>query len=711
MSSISRRRLFSLAGKSAALGAVSLPLGSLAGPVNAAEPAPYYRQNKLIHGVAYYPELWPDADVDADIAEMQSLGINVVRMAEFAWSTMEPTKGNFDFSVFKNVMDKMHAAGIQVVLCTPTATPPVWLTHGHPERCHKNDKGEIMSHGARQHASYEHPAVRKACFTIIERMSRELGRHPSVIAWQLDNEMKAHVSEDYSDAAIANWHKWLKKRFKHIDALNNAWGTHIWSQYYTAFEQVPASVTTPFLHNASLITAYKMFCRESVADFMVAQRESIRKYSDLPITHNDNPAFNIHHERSMLAQDFASYDAYPTAAQWSTLAFRSDLYRAAIPGKPFWLMETSVAHNGWLGNHQPMHPEGFLAAEASLIYALGGEGFCYWLWRQQRTGAELPHSAVKSAWNAPSIGYGEVKKVAAAKDRLEPILMDTTLDAPPIAITYSDHARAMLETEGLDKRSGFPSRYRGVVEMWHKQVMDLGYHREVRFENASLDGLKMLITPAMPYVSEAFLLRAKDFMEKGGIWIAGPVTGTRGKEHTVPTDAGLGLLEKLAGVTTQYVMPLTGTSATGELLGVSSELSGWCAAMTANAGTKVVGTLTEGRGKGLAFVTERNMGKGKLVLLGAMPHGDKKDTMLNTLIDHYANAAGIPRLADTPSGIVVVPRTNRRGQRIWIVLNMLADKRSLTLPTGSVDVMSGQSLGTTLDLEGYMQHVIQVKGV
>ena len=248
MSSISRRGLFSLAGKSAALGAVSLPLGSLAGPVNAAEPAPYYRQNKLIHGVAYYPELWPDADIDADIAEMQSLGINVVRMAEFAWSTMEPTQGNFDFSVFKNVMDKMHAAGIQVVLCTPTATPPVWLTHGHPERCHKNDKGEIMSHGARQHASYEHPVVRKACFTIIERMSRELGRHPSVIAWQLDNEMKAHVSEDYSDAAIANWHKWLKKRFKHIDALNKAWGTHIWSQYYTAFEQVPASVTTPFLH-------------------------------------------------------------------------------------------------------------------------------------------------------------------------------------------------------------------------------------------------------------------------------------------------------------------------------------------------------------------------------------------------------------------------------------------------------------------------------
>ena len=83
--------------------------------------------------------------------------------------------------------------------------------------------------------------------------------------------------------------------------------------------------------------------------------------------------------------------------------------------------------------------------------------------------------------------------------------------------------------------------------------------------------------------------------------------------------------------------------------------------MTAHEGTQVVGTLTAGRGKGLAFATERRIGKGKLVLLGAMPHGDNKDGMLNTLIHHYAGEAGVSRLADTPSGVVIVPRTNNRG--------------------------------------------------
>ena len=47
---------------------------------------------------------------------------NVVRVGEFAWSKMEPDEGKMDFSFFRRVFDQLHAAGIDVVLCTPTAT-------------------------------------------------------------------------------------------------------------------------------------------------------------------------------------------------------------------------------------------------------------------------------------------------------------------------------------------------------------------------------------------------------------------------------------------------------------------------------------------------------------------------------------------------------------------------------------------------------------
>lgn len=651
-----------------------------------------YKLKKLYHGVCVYPELWPREDLDRDIIEMKKLGINVVRMGEFSWSTIEPQEGEIDLELLRWAMDKFHQADIDVVLCTPTATPPIWLTHNKPEHCHKDADGNIMSHGARQHASYAHPTVRTACYTIINAMAKALGDHPALIGWQLDNELKAHVAEDFSDAAVAQWHIWLKNRFGSIKRLNNAWGTHMWSQHYQNFEQVPAPVKTPFLHSASLSTAYRLFSRESIVDFMKGQREVIRYHSTAPITHNDNPAFNLNHEKSMEALDFAAFDGYPNHKQWGSFVFRSDLYRAAIPGRPFWLMETSVSHNGWLGNHQPPHPEGFLVAEAVLIYGLGGEGFNYWLWRQQKSGAELGHSAVMSSWFKPSVGYAQVQKVNEMRTQLEPLLVNTQVTKAQVAITYSDHARAMIETENLDKRAGFPKRYRGVIEMWQGKLRDLGYHRDVRFESAELDDLKLLITPAMPYVSSEFIERVYHFVQAGGTWIAGPVTGIRAKEHTVPTSAGLGLLDEFAGVNTEFVVPLTNTDSMAEAFGVTAPLSGWCAAMQTTPSSQSVGQITTGVAQGRAFLTERKLGKGKVVILGAHPHGEEGELMIDKIIAHYAKDVGVTEQYDVTEGSIVCPRVDEKGNQFWLAINMDANGGSFAVPAGATDAISGEKI-------------------
>ena len=133
----------------------------------------------IYHGVCYYPELWPEAQMEADIAEMQKLGINLVRIGEFAWSTMEPEDGAIDLSFWQRVVDRLHTAGIAVVFCTPTPTPPIWLTHGHPERCFRNAAGQTMLHGSRQHASTDHPDVRAACLRIVDAGddARRASRH------------------------------------------------------------------------------------------------------------------------------------------------------------------------------------------------------------------------------------------------------------------------------------------------------------------------------------------------------------------------------------------------------------------------------------------------------------------------------------------------------------------------------------------------------
>ena len=668
-----------------------------------------YRMKKLRHGVCYYPELWPVEDVDRDIAEMKKLGINMVRIGEFTWSSIEPEEGKISTQFLRNVMDKCHAAGIDVVFCTPTPTPPVWLTFGHPDRLFVNAEGERLIHGARQHVSYEHPAVRKACFRIVEAIAKKLGDHPAIIAWQIDNELKCHVAEDFSPAAIVAWHKWLKKRYVTIERLNQEWGTHMWSTHYQSFEQVPAPLKTPFLHNASLSTAYRLFNRESIAEFSDMQCEIIRQYSKAPITHNTNPAFSVNHERLFENLDFAAYDAYPSSKEWPSLVFRSDMYRAAKPGRPFWLMETSVSHNGWLGNHSPMHPARFLLAETVLVYGLGGEAVNYWLWRQQRSGAEINHSAVMSSWFKPTIGYQQVKLVEAARKQLEPLMIDTIPLSPSIAVTWSDHARAMMETEAMDKDAGFPETYGGVIQWWHSILFEQGFHRDVRFENAGLGGLKLLITPAMPYVSEAFLQRVIAFVKAGGIWLIAPGTGTRTREHTVHTNAGLGMLDAVAGVETQYLFPLTATGITGTVKDKTLNFTGWCAAVKpAVPEAKVLGKINSELVPDTAFLTERKMGKGKIVLLSAHAAGDNGKLFTQELVRSYAHELSLSPIRAS-QGTVVCPRVNSQGKQLWVVINMNGEGGNVDLPEGCRDAFSEQLIDSrSLVLTGYEWRVLWV---
>lgn len=666
---------------------------------------------KLYHGAAYYPELWPEADIARDIAEMKKLGINVVRVGEFAWSKMEPDEGKMDFSFFRRVFDQLHAAGIDVVLCTPTATPPVWLSHGHPERAFVDAEGRAMIHGARQHISYEDPYVRAACMRIVAAQAEALGRHPAVIAWQIDNELKCHVAEDFNPSAIANWQRWLEQRFGTIEALNAAWGTEIWSQRYQRFDQVPAPLRTPFLHNASLSTAYRMFNRERTADFVAEQCAEIRKHSSAPITHNTMRWFSVGLESLHAPLDFAAFDDYPSSKDWRNLLVHYDLFRGAKPGRAFWVMETSAAHNGWLSNHEPAHPPGFLEVEAVANYALGGEAFCYWLWRQQRTGCELPHSSILSAWATPTLGYAQVERVEAARKQLEPLIVASKPAPVEAAVTWSDLARAMWQTEPLGGNRTHTVDYQKAISDWHSLLLDAGVPRDIRFEGAPLDGLKLLVTPMMPHLSPEFLAKAEKFVRDGGVWICGPLSGGRTAEHTVPTDAALGALEKLAGIEVVYSFTVNGIDAKAEAAGLSASLAGWCNALRPAAPeTKIVGTLLTDRVEaGLAFATERPLGKGAIVVLGAQPQGDEGKAMLAKLVALYRERTAIANRYVATSGTLVAPRVAADGSRLWIAVNLDGAGGEVQLPADATDAVTGTALpGRTLKLGRYEWRAVRL---
>ncbi|MCJ7552081.1 MAG: beta-galactosidase, partial [Anaerolineae bacterium] len=108
--------------------------------------------DRFYYGATYYPEHWSAADRELDAERMAQAGFNCVRMGEFAWDAMEPQEGTHRFGFFDETIARLGEKGISTILCTPTATPPRWMSVAHPEILRVNAGGVSMQHGSRQHA-------------------------------------------------------------------------------------------------------------------------------------------------------------------------------------------------------------------------------------------------------------------------------------------------------------------------------------------------------------------------------------------------------------------------------------------------------------------------------------------------------------------------------------------------------------------------------
>ena len=92
-----------------------------------------YHFDKPLYGAAYYSEYTPTDRLDEDIRLMKQAGLTVVRVGESTWSLFEPHDGQFEFAWMDRILDKLNAAGIKVILGTPTYSIPSWLAREHPE--------------------------------------------------------------------------------------------------------------------------------------------------------------------------------------------------------------------------------------------------------------------------------------------------------------------------------------------------------------------------------------------------------------------------------------------------------------------------------------------------------------------------------------------------------------------------------------------------
>ena len=192
---------------------------SLAGGLFAQQP--WFKDKDLtLTGAYYYPEHWDESQWERDFKQMHDLGFEFTHFAEFAWAQLEPEEGKYDFAWLDKAVALAAKYDLKVIMCTSTATPPVWLSRKYPEILIKNENGTVLDHGARQHASFASPVYRELAYKMIEKLAQHYGNDSRIIGWQLDNEPA--VQFDYNPKAELAFRDFLREKY----GLNRSDITH-----------------------------------------------------------------------------------------------------------------------------------------------------------------------------------------------------------------------------------------------------------------------------------------------------------------------------------------------------------------------------------------------------------------------------------------------------------------------------------------------------
>jgi beta-galactosidase len=404
-------------------------------------------------GVCYYPEHWPEAWWAEDARRMVEAGLSWVRIGEFAWSRMEPEPGRLDLGWLDRAIDVLGAAGLRVVLGTPTATPPRWMLAKHPDMLAVDSQGRVRGFGSRRHYDFSHRGYRAECARIVGILAERYGRHPHLGAWQTDNEYACHDTvHSYSPAALAAFRDWLAQKYQSPQALNRAWGNVFWSMDYASFDEIGLPNLTVTEPNPAHVLDFRRFASDEVVAFNRVQTDIIRRHSDRPIAHNYMGRITeFDHWATGADLDIASWDSYPIGFLSDRLgaettephrlrflrqgdpdfqAFHHDLYRAVGRGR-WWIMEQQPGPVNW-APFNPAPLPGMARLWAWEAFAHGAEVVSYFRWRQAPFAQEQMHAGLLRPDSQPAPALPQVRQVA---DEIA-ALGDVAPVAAPVAIVF-----------------------------------------------------------------------------------------------------------------------------------------------------------------------------------------------------------------------------------------------------------------------------------
>lgn len=570
---------------------------------------------------------------------MVAMGLTWVRIGEFAWSRIEPAEGRFDWEWLDHAIDVLTNSGLQVVLGTPTATPPRWVVDKHPDLLAVDANGRRRGFGSRRHYCFSHKGYAQECDRIVEAVARRYGAR--VATWQTDNEYGCHdTTISYSDAARDAFQDWCAQRYQSVDALNRAWGNAFWSMDYDRFDQIDLPTATVTEPNPAHTMAFRRFSSDQVVRFNARQARIIRRYSDAPVSHNFmGRVTEFDHYAVGADLDIATWDSYPLGFLEDRVpaddarrclyarqgdpdfqAFHHDLYRS-VGGGRWWVMEQQPGPVNWA----PVNPAplpGMVRLWSWEAFAHGAEAVCYFRWRQAPFAQEQMHAGLLRPDGTEAAGAAEAAEVAVEIANAP----EVGSSAAQVALVFDYDAEWAWDTQP----HGEGLRYFGLVFDVYRTLRRLGQSVDIVAPGTrDFSGYKAVFAPGLSHMDDA--LKAA-LVESGAQVLIGPRCGQRTVEGAIPVPLGPAIPG--LDVVTSYVESFRADMP--EPLEQGGAVQGWREALEGTA------DVVECCADGMPAV----MQTGAVAYLGGWPDG----VGAKRIVERVLGAAGLP-MQDMPPGV------------------------------------------------------------
>lgn len=652
-------------------------------------------------GVYYYPEHWNPQQWERDLKNIAEMGYEFTHFAEFAWAELEPQEGIYNFKWLDKALELADKYKLKVIMCTSTATPPVWLVRKHPEVLATNEDGSKMDHGARQHATFSSNYYRSYSMKMIEQLAKRYGNDKRIIGWQLDNEPRRFL--DYGNDALLRYRNWLKEKYKTIATLNEAWGNNFWSGTYTDFYEINLPLHQQWGMNLHSQLDHYRFADYETASFLDEQALEIKKHASKNqwITSNYIPMYDVGYIGMSKELDFEAYTRYMVygsdkgigtngyrVGEYSRIAMANDFFRP-LKGM-YGVMELQPGQVNW-GSINPQPLPGAMRMWLWHVFAGGSKFTCTYRYRAPLYGYEQYHYGI--------VGPDGVTQTTGGKE-FSQFINEINL------LRKKYNSKANLPEAYLKRKTGILFNTDNVMginlnkqtNQWQTEDHFLKYYKAAKAFGAPVDFIRdttnfsnypVLIVPAYQMIDEQMITKLTNYAKNGGNLILSCRSGIQNKKGHLWEAKFYEPMWKLIGSEIEsYDLLMPHTPGKINFNNNDFEWTSWGDLLKPFKDTETWATYNSEFYSGTSAIISRKLGKGTVTYIGVdSKNGDLEKQVLTKLYNQQNFA-----IENYPEGIIVEYRDG-----FGIAVNYSDKPYTMILPQNT-EILVGTTTLKTADV-------------